>query len=112
MTVLWGASAVPCGALFGAIGGAVTSGRDHLRAAALTLLGGSLAGEALLFLAFGRHDPAVLVCELALGAALLLLAARHRPRAAVLAAGTSIAFLAAFADGLLRLVIRARGWGG
>jgi hypothetical protein len=111
MTLLWGVSAALCGVPFGAAGAAATSGNGRLRLGAITLLGGALAGEALLFLSLGRQGTAVLIGELVVGATLVLTASRP-PRATVLTAGASVAFLAAAADGFLRVLIRARGWGG
>ena len=111
MTVMWGAAAVFCGLLFGALGAAAVSGER--RAVALALLGGTLAGEALLFLTLGGAGAAlpVLAGELGAGAALVLAASRP-PRAQLVAVGAAAALAAALADGALRAVMRWRGWGG
>jgi len=113
MTVLWGGAAVLCGMLFGAAGAAAVSERAGHRGAALTLLGGTLAGEALLFIASGRVEAggSVLACELAIGAGLVLAASRPS-RVRLMTLGATAALAAASADGLLRVVMRAHGWGG
>lgn len=113
MTVLWGAAAVLCGAVFGAAGAAAAGGEGGLRGAALALLGGTLAGEAVLFIALGGAGAgsSVLLCELAVGAGLVLTSSRP-PRPYLVALGATAAVAAAAADGVLRAVMRARGWGG
>ena len=111
MSVLWGAAAVPCGLAFGALG--ATAWSRQRRGVALALLGGTLAGEALLFLAVGSAGDAesVLAGELAIGTAVVLAAARP-PRARLLTLGAAAALAAASADGAVRAVMRAHGWGG
>ena len=113
MTILWGAAAVPCGLLFGAAGALWRDRREDLRAAGLALLGGALAGEALLLLARGGPNSGgwVLPCELLGGIALVLAASRTAPRLPV-TIGTTAAAFSASAGGALRLLMRARGWGG
>lgn len=111
MTVLWGAASVPCGLVFGALGAAAVTG--DRRGVALALLGGALAGEALLFLGVGGGGDARLVFagELAVGMAMVLAASRP-PKPQLVALGAAAAVAAASADGLLRAVMRMRGWGG
>jgi uncharacterized protein DUF6518 len=109
MTILWGATAVACGALFGWLGQR-SRRSEGWHSASYALLGGTLAGEALLFLAVGSgRADGVLVAELFTGAALTVVAARPRP-ARVVALATAAAGVAAVADGALRLFMRARGW--
>lgn len=113
MTVLWGAAALACGALFGAAGSLARGAEPGRRALAVAGLGGALAGEAAFFLGrVGAEAPggAVLVGELLAGACLVVGAAGAR-RARVLAFGASVAGLAAVADGALRAIMRAGGWG-
>ena len=112
MSVLWGVAAVACGALFGWLGAAARDRSGRGRAVAVAVLGGTLAGEAALFLALHpRGGSPVLVAELAAGMALVG-AAVWPGRAHALAAATAAAGVAAVADGALRLAMRAQGWGG
>ena len=113
MTVLWGAAAVACGALFGWLGAVARREAGGRRAAAVAVVGGTLAGEALLVLRLPPNHGASpgLVAELALGAALVG-AATWPGRASALATAGGAAGVAAIADGALRLVMRAQGWGG
>lgn len=113
MTVLWGSASALCGLAFGALGAAAAAREDHLRGVALALLGGTLAGEAVLFIALGGVEAGrwVLLSELAVGAGLVLRASRPL-RPSLVALGASAAVAAASADGLLRTVMRAHGWGG
>ena len=113
MTVLWGSAAALCGLAFGALGAAAAARDGPLRGVALALLGGTLAGEAVLFIVLGGVDAGrwVLVCELAAGAGLVLTASRP-PRRLLVALGASAAVAATSADGVLRTVMRAHGWGG
>ena len=113
MTLLWGSAAALCGVAFGALGAAAAGREGPLRGVALALLGGTLAGEAVLFVLLGGVDAGrwVLLCELAAGAGLVLSASRP-PRPLRVALGASAAVAAASADGVLRTVMRARGWGG
>jgi len=109
MTVLWGAGAVVCGAVFGAIGTGVR--REW---PAIAILGGALAGEAAIFLVFGGAEGArglVLTVELLVGIGVVLLGARARPLAAVSLAA-AMAGVFAFTDGAARLFMRTKGWGG
>jgi hypothetical protein len=109
MTVLWGTGAVACGAAFGALGATV---RRYRPAAAL--LGGALAGEAILFLLLhGDAGPraVVLGVELVAGVAVVLAAARGRPLTALPLAGAMAACFAV-ADGAARVFMRTKGWGG
>jgi hypothetical protein len=81
-------------------------------ATAVAVLGGALAGEALLFLAFHsqRAGSPVLVAELALGVALVG-AAAWPGRTTALATAAVASPAAALADGALRMAMRAQGWG-
>ena len=112
MIALWGGAAVACGALFGWLGAAARERSGRGRAAAVAVLGGTLAGEAALFLALhARAGSPVLVAELAAGMALVG-AAVWPARAHALAVATVAAGTAAVADGALRLAMRTQGWGG
>lgn len=112
MTVLWGAAALACGALFGWLGATARERSGRRRGVAVAILGGTLAGEAALFLALhSRAGSPVLVAELVAGA-VLVGAAAWPGRARALAAATGAAGVAAVADGALRFVMRAQGWGG
>jgi Family of unknown function (DUF6518) len=109
MSVLWGVAAVGCGALFGWLGQR-SRRSDGWRSATFALLGGTLAGEAMLFLAFGSgRADGVLAAELFTGVALALSTARPRP-VRVVALATAAAGVAAVADGALRIFMRSRGW--
>lgn len=113
MTVLWGLAALVCGALFGAVGTLARTAAPGHRALAVAALGGALGGEAAFFLARRGADPpggALLVGELMAGACLVLVAAQTR-RTRVIAFGASVAGAAAVADGALRVLMRAGGWG-
>jgi hypothetical protein len=113
MSVLWGAAALACGALFAALGVLARGPSAQRRGVALAVLGGTLAGEAALFMLLHSHRAAspVLAAEFALGAALVA-AAAWPARGWALAAGTAAAGVAAVADGAIRVVMRAQGWGG
>lgn len=113
MTVLWGGAALACGALFGAAGALARAAGPERRALAVAGLGGALCGEAAFFLARrGAEAPggAVLMGEALVGACLVLVAAQTQ-RLRVVAFGAFVALLAALADGGLRVVMRAGGWG-
>lgn len=112
MSVLWGGAAVGCGALFGWLGAGARERSGRWRSVAMAILGGTLAGEAALFLALhSRAGSPVLVAELAAGI-VLVGAAAWPGRARALAAAAAAAGVAAVADGALRVVMRAQGWGG
>jgi uncharacterized protein DUF6518 len=113
MMVVWGAPAAAVGALFGAAGAAAHTAR--LRPVALALLGGALAGEALLFLARAGEtgaSRAVLVAQLLLGGAVALAGWGRRPTARVAALAGGVALLALVADAAIRVAARRYGWGG
>jgi Family of unknown function (DUF6518) len=113
MMVVWGAPAAAVGAVFGAAGAAARSAR--LRPAALALLGGTLAGEALLFLARASESGAaraVLLAQLALGVAAALGGWGRRPSARVAALAGGVALFALVADAAIRVAARRYGWGG
>jgi hypothetical protein len=103
----WGSLAVAVGAMFGATG--TTLGSRSPTAAAL--LGGVLAGEALLFLAH-RNTDAVLLAQLGAGAALVLAGVLGERRIRPLAMAASIATAAFCIDAATRIVMRRYGWGG
>ena len=102
----WAFVAAGAGAAFGLAGAAWRSGR----VSALALPAGALAGEALLLAGEwgGRAARAVLTLELALGAALVVFAARRRPSVVALAVVAAVAF--AVGEGAVRDALRSAGW--
>jgi hypothetical protein len=109
MTILWGAGAAVCGAVFGALGAGVRGGWPTT-----AILGGALAGEAMIFLLLRGAEGArglVLTLELVVGIGVVLLGARARPLAAT-ASAAAMASVFAVADGAARVFMRTKGWGG
>src|SRR5436190_14078430 len=102
----WALVAAGAGAAFGVAGAAWRSGR----VSALALPAGALAGEALLLAGewSGRAARTVLTLELALGAALVVFAARRRPSVVLVAAVAAAAF--AIGEGAVREALRSAGW--
>jgi hypothetical protein len=113
MTILWGGLGLACGALFGTAGSLLRSRDVRRRGLAAAVLGGTLAGEALLFLLLGRPHPEILTVQLAVGCLIPLLAAGAPRRVPPVAAATAAVALAALvADASLRVLARMGGWGG
>jgi hypothetical protein len=105
----WGGLAVVVGAVFGAAGSAL---RAPAAAPAAALIGGALAGEALLFLAHGSSATALLLGQLALGLTIAIGFAPPERRARLFALTAAIAGASFVIDAAARLAMRRYGWGG
>jgi hypothetical protein len=110
----WAGVALAAGALFGFAGASWRAGSPRVRAAAVAMLAGALAGEALLLAGewAGRAAAVVLTVELASGLGLLAAARRRTPLLLTLAvfAVAALAF-AGIEDGV-RDTLRLAGWAG
>ena len=110
----WGTASLAAGGAFGAAGGAWRSGGVRVKVAAVAVLAGALAGEALLLVDEwpARVSP-LLHAELAAAAALpfvLVRPWRALPAALVLTAAAALLFGAAEAE--VRETMRYAGWRG
>jgi hypothetical protein len=114
LVVAWGAVALCSGAVFGFAGAAWRDGDRGVRAAAVALLAGALAGEALLLMRewSGRAAGVVLAGELAAGLALVLLARRRAPLGLTLALFAIATLTVAETEGIVRDALRLAGWAG
>jgi hypothetical protein len=110
----WGAVALGAGAVFGFAGAAWRDGDRIARAAAVALLAGALAGEALLLMQewSGRAASAVLAAELAAAWALLLAGRRRAPLGLTLALFALATLAVAETEGVVRDTLRLAGWAG
>jgi Family of unknown function (DUF6518) len=110
----WGAASVAAGALFGAAGGAWRHGAAPVRVAAVVLLAGAMAGEAVLLAGdWPAHVTPLLELELAAATAipfLLVRPWRALPLALVLTAAAALVLGAAEAE--VRETMRFVGWTG
>jgi hypothetical protein len=102
------------GGVFGFAGGLWRDGAPRSRAAAIGLLSGALAGEALLLMREwpGRAAAVVLAAELAAGLGVVALSRRRAPLAL-----TALFFVAATVsvmgtEGVVRDALRLAGWAG
>jgi hypothetical protein len=112
---LWVLVAVAAGALLGLAGAAWTAGGRVVRAIAVALPAGALAGEALLLSGewVGRGARAALNVELVLAGVLLLAGVRRRawwPLALSLAVVAAVGF--ALGESTVRDALRGAGWMG
>jgi hypothetical protein len=114
VAIAWAAVALVAGAAFGLAGAAYRRGGRLLRTAALALVAGSLAGEALLLATewSNRAGRAALAVELAIAGAVLALGARRTvPLVALLLAGVVAVGVAGIEDAV-RGTLRLAGWNG
>jgi hypothetical protein len=110
----WGAVALGAGALFGFAGAVWRDGNLVSRGASVALLGGALAGEALLLMQqwTGRAADLVLSLEFAAGVAIVLLARRRIPLGIALGLLALVTVGFSHTEGAVRDALRLAGWGG
>jgi hypothetical protein len=110
----WAAVALAAGALFGLAGASWRDGQPRVRAAAVAMLAGALAGEALLLAGewAGRAAAVVLAVELASGLGLLAAARRRTPLLLTLAVFAVAAVSFAGIEDAVRDTLRLAGWAG
>src|SRR3954471_14236970 len=108
----WALVAVAAGALLGLAGAAWHTGGRLVRAVAVALPAGALAGEALLLAGewSGRAAQAVLALELGVALAVVGVAARRGPAVVPLALACAVAM--ALGEGAVRDALRLAGWEG
>jgi hypothetical protein len=110
----WAVVALFAGGAFGVAGCAYARGGPRVRAAALALVAGTLAGEALLL--FGewtsRAGRAALAVELAAAAAVLALGVRRTAPLVALVLVAVVAVVVAGAEDAVRDTLRLAGWRG
>jgi Family of unknown function (DUF6518) len=114
VAVAWGAVALGAGAVFGFAGAAWRDGNGLVRSAAVALLSGALAGEAVLLLQewSGRAAHVVLAAEFAAGFGLLALGRRRTPWGLTLVLFTIATLAVSETEGAVREALRLTGWGG
>jgi Family of unknown function (DUF6518) len=114
LALAWAGVALAAGALFGLAGAAYRRGGRGLRTAALGLVVGTLAGEALLLATewSSRAGRAALAAELAVAAAVLVLGARRTAPVAALLLGALVAVGVAGVEDAVRDALRLAGWRG
>jgi hypothetical protein len=114
MALGWGVVALAIGALFGVAGADLQSRSASTRARAAVLIGGALAGEALLFLLRGvpTSFALVLAAQLILGIAVVVTVAGSHRSLRLLAVTAAVATSALVIDLAVRDVLRVYGWGG
>jgi hypothetical protein len=110
----WAVVALFAGAAFGLAGCAYARGGPRLRAVALALVAGTLAGEALLLFGewTGRAGRAALAVELVAAAAVLALGMRRTAWLAGLVLVGVVAVVVAGAEDAVRDTLRLAGWRG
>jgi hypothetical protein len=110
----WAVVALAAGAGFGAAGAAYVRGPRALRTAALALVAGTLAGEALLLATewSTRAGRAALAAEVAAAGVVLALGARRTAPVAALALAALVALAVAGAEDAVRDTLRMAGWRG
>jgi hypothetical protein len=110
----WGLVALGAGAFFGFAGATWRDGAPAARAAAVAVLSGALAGEALLLMRAwpGRAAAFVLAAELAAGLGVLALARRRAPLLLTLLLAAAATVLVAGSEGVVRHALRLAGWAG
>jgi hypothetical protein len=110
----WAVVALFAGGAFGVAGCAYARGGPRVRAAALALVAGTLAGEALLL--FGewtsRAGRAAVAVELAAAAAVLALGVRRTAPLVALVLVAVVAVVVAGAEDAVRDTLRLAGWRG
>jgi hypothetical protein len=114
LATAWAAVALAAGALFGAAGAAFAHGGRVARTAALALVTGTLAGEALLLATewSSRAGRAALAAELAAAGAVLALGARRTAPLGALVLGALVALGVAVLEDTVRDALRLAGWRG
>jgi len=110
----WAVVALFAGAFFGLAGCAYARGGPRLRAAALALVAGTLAGEALLLFGewTGRAGRAALAVELAAAVAVLAVGARRTALVVAVVLAGVVAVVVAGAEDAVRDTLRLAGWRG
>ncbi|HEV3002376.1 MAG TPA: DUF6518 family protein [Solirubrobacteraceae bacterium] len=114
VVVGWGAASVAAGALYGAAGGAWRTGRAPVRVAAVVLLAGTMAGEAILLAGeWPQQVTPLLELELlAAAVAPFLLVRPWRVLPVALALTAAAALLLGAAEHEVRETMRLAGWTG
>jgi hypothetical protein len=110
----WAALALGAGALFAVAGAAYRSGGRVVRTAALALVAGTLAGEALLLASewSSRAGRGAVAVELGAAFAVLALAARRTAPLLALALAALVAVGVAGVEDAVRDALRLAGWRG
>jgi hypothetical protein len=110
----WGIVALGAGGIFGLAGAVWREREPRVRAAAIGLLSGALAGEALLLMHEwpGRAAAFVLAIELAVGLGVLALSRRRAPLALTLLFFAVATVSVMGTEGIVRDALRLAGWGG
>lgn len=110
----WGVVALGAGGLFGFAGAAWRDPDLRVRAAAIGLLSGALAGEALLLMREwpGRAAALVLGAELAAGLGVVALTRRRVPLALTVLFFAAAAVAVMGTEGVVRDALRLAGWRG
>jgi hypothetical protein len=110
----WGIVALGAGAVFGFAGAIWRAAEPRLRAAAIGLLSGALAGESLLLMREwpGRAAALVLAAELAAGLGIVALSRRRTPLALTLLFFAAATVAVMGTEGVVRDALRLAGWGG
>jgi len=110
----WGVVALGAGGIFGFAGAVWREREPRLRAAAIGLLSGALAGEALLLMHEwpGRAAAFVLSAELAAGLGLVALGRRRAPLALTLLFFAVATLAVIGTEGVVRDALRLAGWAG
>jgi hypothetical protein len=110
----WGVVALGAGGVFGFAGAVWREHEPRMRAAAIGLLTGALAGEALLLMRErpGRAAAFVLAIELAVGLGVLAFSRRRAPLAVTLLFFVVATVSVMGTEGVVRDALRLAGWGG
>ena len=114
IATVWAVVALAAGAVFGWAGSRYARGGRPARTAALALVSGTLAGEALLLFAewTGRAGRAALAAELVAAAAVLAFGARRTAPVATVVLAAVVAVGVAGAEDAVRDTLRLAGWHG
>jgi hypothetical protein len=114
VAAVWAVVALAAGGAFGWAGAVYARGGQQARTAALALVAGTLAGEALLLFGewTGRAGRAALAVELAAAVAVLALGARRTAPVLALLLAALVAVGVAGAEDAVRDTLRLAGWRG
>jgi len=114
VAAVWAVVALAAGGAFGWAGEVYARGAQQARTAALALVAGTLAGEALLLFGewTGRAGRAALAVELAVAVAVLALGARRTAPVLALLLAALVAVGVAGAEDAVRDTLRLAGWRG